>query len=94
MPQRQQAKSNRSTNTDRIETLEATVEFLKQDQLKNNLCISGIPPDFVKNNNSAAAVLAISKALGVDMSRHDFMSYTVASDKFSIVNTFNVKHKK
>lgn len=70
-----------STITNRIELLEATVEFLKQDQLNNKLCISGIPPDFVKNNNSAAAVLAIAKALGVDMSHHDFTSYIVAKDK-------------
>lgn len=28
-------------NTERIDELQATVETLKQDQLKNNICISG-----------------------------------------------------
>lgn len=30
-------------NRERIEKLEATVEILKQEQLRNNICISGVP---------------------------------------------------
>lgn len=81
-------------NTDRIESLEAAVESLKQDQLKNNLCVSGVPAELVKDNNSADAVIAIAKVLGVELTRQQFTSYTVANDKFIIVNVFNIKYKK
>lgn len=41
-----------STNTDRIESLEATVEFLKQDQSINKLCISGNQNNNKNNHKS------------------------------------------
>lgn len=83
-----------SQNTDRIEMLEANVECLKQEQLKNNLCISGVPPELVSNNNSANAVTAIAKSLGIDITPQHFTSYTVASNKFIIAHIFNIKYKQ
>lgn len=83
-----------SQNTDRIESLEATVECLKQKQLKNNMCISGVPPELVKDNKSAAAVIAIAKTLGVEIAQNNFSSYTKASNKFIIVHFYNTRHKQ
>lgn len=86
--------SSSSQNTDRIESLEATVECLKQDQLKNNMCISGVPPELIKDSNTADAVIAIAKALNIDMSRQQFSSYGVANNKFIIVHVYNIKYKQ
>lgn len=83
-----------SRNTDRIDSLEATVESLKQDQLKNNLCISGVPPEILNNIDSADAVIAIAKALNVELNVHHFTSYTIANNKFIIVQLYNIKHKQ
>lgn len=81
-------------HNDRIEWLEAAVEGLKQDQLKNNLCISGVPADLIKDNNTADAVIAIAKTLGIEIARQHFSSYAVANDKLIIVRVYNIKHKQ
>lgn len=81
-------------NTDKITALEISVELLKQDQLKNNMCISGVPPNMVKNDNTADLVVQIAKALGLDYTASFFSSYSVAANKFIIVHFYNVKHKQ
>lgn len=82
-------------NSTKIQSLEISLEMLKQEQLKNNICISGVPPAMVKSdNNTASIVIAIGKALGVECSASQFTSYAVAGNKFIIVHFYNMKHKQ
>lgn len=81
-------------NTNKISALEVSVELLKQDQLKNNMCISGVPPNSVTNGSTSNVVIAIAKALGLDFNASMFTSYPVAANKFIIVHFYNMKHKQ
>lgn len=81
-------------NTDKIEQLEASIEVLKQEQLRNNICVSGVPTNTIEGTNTAEIVIAIAKKLGVELSRQNFTSYPVAGNKFIIVNMYNVRHKQ
>lgn len=81
-------------NTERIDQLETSIEILKQEQLKNNVCISGIPEEKIANNNTADLVKAIAKTLDIELSRSNFTSYPISKNKLIIVNMFNVKHKQ
>lgn len=81
-------------NTDRIDWLEANIEILKQDQLKNNVCISGVPPDQVKNTDTAEIITKIASKLDINLPRSHFTSYAVANNKFIIVHFHNLKNKQ
>lgn len=81
-------------NRQRIEKLEESIEILKQDQLRNNICISGVPAEKVMNANTKDIVIAIAKKLGIDLSPNNFTSYPVAKNKFIIVNMYNITHKQ
>lgn len=88
-----QIASSSSMNTDRIEQLEVNVELLKQEQLKNNICISGIPSDITQSMDTAEIVIAIANSLGVQLVSSNFNAYTVANNKFIIVHMYNIKNK-
>lgn len=81
-------------NAERIDQLEASIEILKQDQLRNNICISGIPSDTIDNIGTTDIVIAIAKTLGVEFARNNFTSYPVAGNKFIIVNMYNLRNKQ
>lgn len=83
-----------SDNSDRIEMLEANIEQLKQDQLKNNLCISGVPPGLINGDNTSDIVIKIASKLNVEITRNQFSSYAVANNKFIIVRFYNIKYKQ
>lgn len=79
----------------KLEMLEANIEILKQDQLKNNICISGVPPEkFSNDNKTNEIVISIAKALGAEFTHTQFSSYAVAKNKFVIVHFYNLKHKQ
>lgn len=77
-------------NRQKIEKLEESIEILKQDQLRNNICISGVPADKIMNAITKDIVIAIAKKLGIDLSP----SYPVAKNKFIICNMYNITHKQ
>lgn len=82
-------------NTDKIEiNVEATIESLKQDQLKNNKCISGVPPEMIKNGNTSDILIEIAKKLNVEFTKSQITSYAVARNKFIIVQFHNHMHKQ
>lgn len=81
-------------NSDRIERLEASIEQMKQNQLLNNICISGVPPELIDGNNTSEIVVKIANKLGVQLSAGQFSSYSVANNKFIIARFFNMKHKQ
>lgn len=94
MDQKVNAMSSQTNeNADKIESLESNIEILKQEQLKNNVCISGVPPDFIKDDNTADIIAEIAKKLGVDINKGHFSSYAVANNKFIIVQFYMHKHK-
>lgn len=79
----------------KLEMLEANIECLKQDQLKNNICISGVPSaKFSSENKTNEIFISIAKALGAEFTQSQFSSYAVANNKFIIVHFFNLKHKQ
>lgn len=78
-----------------IEILEANIEVLKQEQLKNNICISGVPSNkFANDANTNNIVLTIANALGLEYNHSQSSSYAVANNKFIIAHFFNLKHKQ
>lgn len=85
--------SSSETNTECIEQLETNIEILKQNQLKNNICISGIPVDIVQSMDTAEIIVTIADVLGMQLNRSNFNAYTVANSKFIIVHMFNIKEK-
>lgn len=81
-------------NADNIELLQIKVEELKQDQLKSNICVSGVPTNLIQNDNTADLIIAIAKKLDVDINQNQFTSYSCASNKFIIISFFMLKHKQ
>lgn len=81
-------------HADKIVSLEATVELLKQDQLKNNICISGVPPSALDNTDTADIVIKIAHTLEVELNKSQFNSYAIANKKFIIAQFHNIKHKQ
>lgn len=87
-------KRQNDQNSDKIMDLQASIELLKQEQLKTNICISGIPPELITNDNVADLVLQISNKLGVESNKNQFSAYPVNNKKFVIVRFFNLKNKQ
>ena len=86
--------SETAKNSERIEMLEASIEQMKQSQLSNNICISGVPPELLESTNTSEIVAKIANKLGVQITAHQFTSYSVANNKFIIARFFNLKHKQ
>lgn len=80
-------------NATNIEQFQINIEILKQDHLKNNVCISGVPINLIKNDNSAEIVIEIAKKMGLEHTKTQFTSYTVANKKFIVVHYHNFEHK-
>lgn len=87
------AMTTSNSNAEKIDELQASIETLKQEQLKNNICISGVPVDITKNNNTAEIIIAIADKLDVKLVKNNFSSYAISENKFIIVRFHNYKHK-
>lgn len=83
-----------SQNADKIDTLQASIEVLKQDQLKSNVCVSGVPPQLIGNSSTSDIIIRIAQVLGISINNNNFSSYAIANNKFIIVRFFNLKHKQ
>lgn len=82
-------------HAEKIQMLEINLELLKQENLKNNICVSGIPPAMIKKENGTSKIIiSIAKYLGVDVSASQFTSYAVAGNKFVIIHFYNMSHKQ
>lgn len=78
----------------KIEMLETSIERIKQEHLKNNICISGIPSELIEDNNTAEIVIAIANVLGIEINEENFVSYSIAQKKFIIVKMHKGEHKQ
>lgn len=83
-----------NVNANKIEELQATVESLKQEQIKSNICFSGVPANEITENNTAQIVINIAKALNVTLTNNQFTSYAVANKKFIVAHFYNHKCKR
>lgn len=81
-------------NTDEIDVLRASIELLTQDQLKNNICVSGVPPTDTNNENAIDKIIAIAKTLGIDITRNNLSAQSIANNQFIIARFYNYKHKQ
>lgn len=81
-------------NANQIESLQESIEQLKQEQLKCNICVSGVPPNLIINDNTGELIIQIALKLGVDINRSQFSSYAIAKNKFIIVKFHEIKHKQ
>lgn len=90
----QEVKTNNAANTDRIELLEINMELLKQDRLRNNICISGVPVNIINKMNISDVVVSIGHSLGYEFTGSLFNAYTIAGNRFIIVHFYNLKHKQ
>lgn len=88
------ATTTSNSNAEKIEELQASVETLKQEQLKNNICISGVPVDITTNSNTAEIIIAIADELNVKLTKTNFSAYAVSKNIFIIVRFHNYKHKQ
>lgn len=77
----------------KLQSLEYAIELLKQEQLKNNICISGVPNELVNNNNTTNVIINIAETLKVDINEQNFTSYFIANKKFIVVHMFSQQHK-
>lgn len=77
----------------RITTIESEINVLKQEKLKNNVRISGIPHDF--EVDIPTLVINIASILDVTITPADFIAYKTKAGSFIVVqfNVFNIKHK-
>lgn len=82
-----------SQNADHIEGLQASIEMLKQEQLKHNICVSGVPPTLVESNNTNELIAKIASKLGMKLNISQFSSHAIAQNKFIIVRFYNISHK-
>lgn len=76
-----------------LSLLQTNIEILKQDQLRNNVSIAGIPGDLVDNSNSDDVIINIAAKIGIELSKSHFTSHTVANNRFVIAHFYNLKYK-
>lgn len=81
-----------NNNSDRVSALESTIEQLKQDKLRNNICISGMPTNW--DGNTVKLLLNIANKININITSADFKSYTTPNGKFVIVSFYNYLHKQ
>lgn len=81
-------------NANKIEILQSNIELLKQEHLKCNICVSGVPPNLIKDENTAELFIQIAIKLGLDINRSQFSSYSIANNKFIIVKFHEHTHKQ
>lgn len=86
--------ANNDTNSNRLDYLESQLESLKQDRLKNNICISGVPLDLFETMNAAEIMITIANKLGADINNSHFSAHPVSNKRFIIANFYNYKHKQ
>lgn len=79
-------------NSDKIASLEYTIETLQQKNLRNNVCISGAPVE--AETDISDVVTRIAGALQVTLRAIDFSAYTISNNKFIIVIFNNYTHKQ
>lgn len=89
-----EVEAQASVHQDQISLLQANVEVLKQDHLKNNVSIAGIPVDLVDNSNCADIIINIAAKIGVELSKNQFTAHTVANRRFVIVQFYDLKYKQ
>lgn len=82
-----------SRNADLIDGLQASIEMLKQEQLKHNICVSGVPPTLVENSNTNELMTNIASKLGMRLNASQFSLHPIAQNKFIIVRFYNMTHK-
>lgn len=87
-------ESKANDQQEQISLLQANVEILKQDQLKNNVSIAGIPVNLVDGTNSDEVIINIASKVGVELSKGQFTSHTVANNRFVIAQFYDFKHKQ
>lgn len=85
--------STSDSNANKIEILEAHIDNLKQDQLKNNICVSGVPCELIKDNNTNNIIIKIAKTLDIELTQLQFSSHTIANKKLIIVHMHDINTK-
>lgn len=87
-----EVRSTSASNANKIAELEDTIHILHQDKLRNNVCISGVSNG--GNIGVEQTVIAIAKALQVNITDREFTAHTTANANFIIVefSMFSIKH--
>lgn len=87
------ATSN-AENVDKIQALQDSVQTLEQEQLRGNICISGVPVDILKETAAIDVVITVANILHVDVNKSQLTAYTVANNKFIIASFYNEQLKR
>lgn len=81
-------------HADQLVQIQAAVELLKQEHLKNNICISGVPPNLIKDGNTDDLIIQIASKLSTEITKFHFSSYPIANNKFIIAQFNSYAHKQ
>lgn len=90
----QNVATTSSRNAEKIQNLQTSVEILKQNQLQNNIVISGVPSEICSTTTTNDIVIKIAAKLSVQIVTSHLSSYTIANNKFIIAKFFNYHHKQ
>lgn len=85
-------KLNSINESDQIEEIKIQIEMLKQDRLRNNIRLTGLPPIAFDNPNEA--VLSIDYILQLGLIPSDFIVYADRHKSSLIVAFANHSHKR
>lgn len=81
-----------ATDSHRIDSLSYQIEILKQDRLRNNLRLTGLPPSAFENVRDT--IMKIVDVLELDLLPSDFMAYSDRNKSSIIVAFDNHAHKR
>lgn len=76
---------------ERIAKLEGELEMLKQEKIKNNIRITGLPKEW--DGNAVSLVIKMCKLVGLKYSNDDFHAYASSNGQFVIASFHNHAYK-
>lgn len=87
-----QLESYAAKDSHRIDSISNQLEILKQDRLRNNLRLTGLPP--TAYDNITDTIMKIVNALQLDLLPSDFIAYTDRNHSSVILAFDNYAHKR
>lgn len=85
-------ESYAATDTGRIDSLSIQLEILKQDRLRNNIRLTGLPPQAF--NSTIDTVMRIVDLLKIQLLPSDFVAYSDRNKSSILVQFDNHAHKR
>lgn len=85
-------KLNSNSESSQVEEIKLQIEILKQDRLRNNIRLTGLPPIAFESPNDT--VISIDNVLDLGLIPSDFSAYADRNKSSLIVSFNNYSHKR